>query len=388
MRHTKSSTSKKKICFVITKGAWGGAQKYLYTLATSLPKDKYDVIAVVGNGNVLKEKLEKNGVKTFEIKSLKRDISIFSEIVSFIRLYKIIWKESPDILHLNSPKASGMGALIGRVLLTPQIIQTAHGFSFNEPRNFFSKFLIYTFSYITVVLCTKTIVIARNEKGQAENMPFVNHNKIILIRNGIEKINFIDKSIVRRALLERVPHTGLPIPDVNGKEVWMGTISELHKNKGHKYILEALSRVKEPFIFFIIGEGEERKNIENLIVEKDLQNKVYLLGFIDMANLYLKAFDIFTLTSLKEGLPYTLLEAGLAGNAIVSTYVGGIPDIIDDGKNGLLSKKKDVKEIQKDIEYLIQNPEIRKEFGKKIKEKVEKEFTVEGMLRKTFSLYK
>jgi glycosyltransferase involved in cell wall biosynthesis len=220
-------------------------------------------------------------------------------------------------------------------------------------------------------------------------MPFINESKIVLIRNGIEKINFIDRSIVRRALIERVPYSGLPLPDVNGKEIWIGTISELSKNKGHKYILEALSKIKVPFLFFIIGEGIERKNIEKLIVERNLQKKVYLLGFIDtVANLYLKAFDIFAFTSLKEGLPYALLEAGLAGNAIVSTDIGGIPDIINDGKNGLLNRAKDVEEIQKDIEYLISHKEVRKEFGKKIKEKVEREFTVEKMLKKTFALYR
>lgn len=388
MQDSRVSKNKTKICFVITKGNWGGAQKYLFTLATSLPKDKYDVLAIVGVGEILKKKIEKEGIRVYEIKDLKRNISIFAEIISFIKIFKIVSKESPDVLHLNSPKASGIGAVVGRILLTPKIIQTVHGFTFNEHRSIFAKFLIYIFSYITVVLCTKTIVIAKNEKKQAESMPFISRKKITLIRNGIEKIDFIDRSIVRRALLERVPHTGLPLPDVNGKEIWIGTISELNKNKGHKYMIEALSNIKEPFIFFIIGDGVERKNIEDLVIQKGLEKKVYMLGFIDIANLYLKAFDIFTLTSLKEGLPYTLLEAGLAGNAIISTDIGGIPDIVDDGKNGLLNKKKDVKEIQKDIEYLIANPDVRKEFGKKIKEKVEKEFSVDGMLKKTFSLYK
>ena len=388
MQGSLKNKARVKVCYIITKGNWGGAQKYVFTLATSLPKDKYEPVVILGEGKILKDKLEKEGVRVYEINTLKRDISILSEIASFVRIFRIIYNESPQVLHLNSPKASGIGAVVGRILLIPKIIQTVHGFTFNEHRNIFAKTLIYFFSYVTVILCTKTIVIAKNEKTQVLQMPFIRENKISLIRNGIDKIDFIDKSIVRRALVERVPHTGLPLPDVNGKEIWIGTLSELTKNKGLKYTIEALSNIKLPFIFFIIGEGDERKNLEELIKEKKMENKVYLLGFIDIANLYLKAFDIFTLTSIKEGLPYTLLEAGLAGNAILSSDIGGIPDIIDDGKNGILNKKKDVKEIQKDLEYLIENPEVRKEFGKKIKEKVEKEFSVDGMLKKTITLYR
>ena len=376
---------KKKICFIITKGNWGGAQKYLFAIASSLPKEKYDVVAITGMGKTLKDKLENVGIKVYEITSLKRDISIVAEIINFWELYRIILKEKPDVLHLNSPKASGLGAVIGRILLVPKIIQTAHGWAFNENRNIFSKALIYLFSYITVLLCNKTIVIAKNEKTQALNMPFIRENKIALIRNGIEKINFIEKSIVRNALIARTKGLSDHIAD---KTMWIGTISELHKNKGLKHIINALSKVTDPFVFFVIGEGEERKNLEELIMRNGMQKKIFLVGFIDIANLYLKAFDIFTLTSIKEGLPYSILEAGQAGLPIISSDIGGIPDIIDDGKSGLLNRKGDEKEIEKDLEYLIANPKVRTEYGKKLQQKIEKEFSVEQMVKKTLSLYK
>ncbi len=376
---------KKKICYIITKGNWGGGQKYVYNLATSLPKDKFETFVITGEGKILKNKLEDKGMRVYEISSLKRDMSFISEIKTFWSIFKIVQKEKPDVLHLNSPKASGIGAVVGRILLTPNIIQTAHGWSFNENRNLLSRFLIYIFSWITVALCYKTIVIAKNEKKQALSMPFIREKKVALIRNGIEEIKYIEKNIVRDALLNRI---SVPKESVAKETIWIGTISELHKNKGLKYVINALSKVKTPFLFFVIGEGEERKFLENLIMRNGMQKKVFLLGFIDIANLYLKAFDIFTLTSIKEGLPYTLLEAGMAGLPIISSDIGGIPDIIDDGKNGLLNRKGDEKEITKDIEYLILNPKVRAEFGKKIKVKIEKEFSIEQMLKKTINLYK
>ncbi len=385
MQDRKVSKSKIKICYVITKGVWGGAQKYLFALATSLPQDKYEVYAIVGAGGILKNKLEENGVRVFEINSLQRDISILSEIRSFFQILNTIRKIEPQVLHLNSPKASGIGSVIGRLLLVPKTIQTVHGWSFNENRNIFSRILIWFFSWITVLFTDKTIVISKSEKSQALRMPFVSENKIILIKNGIKKINYKDRDVVRDSLLYRV---GMTANDLPTNTLWLGTISELTKNKGLKFMISALSEIKTPFVFFIIGEGEERENLENLIFSKGLQDKVFLLGFIDIANLYLKAFDIFTLTSLKEGLPYSIMEAGGAGVPVIASNIGGIPDIVDNGKSGILVKKGGVPEIKKAIETLAGNLEKRVEFGNKLKQKIEKEFDIEQMIKKTQALYK
>lgn len=377
---------KTKICFFITKGTWGGAQRYVYNLATNLPENKYDVLVITGSGEILKNKLREKGVKAFEISSLKRDISILGEIKSFIKIVKIIYNEKPDVLHLNSPKAGGLGSLAGRILGVNKIIQTVHGWSFNENRNILSKSLIYIFSVISTILCHQTIVIAKKEKMQAVKMPFVKEDKIILIKNGIEKIDYINKSIVREALLNRT--NGKVRQTINSRTLWIGTISELHKNKGLDFIISALENIKSNFVFFIIGEGEERKNLEKLIKLKGLENKVFLVGFIDIANLYLKAFDIFTLTSRKEGLPYSILEAGGAGVCVLASNIGGIPDIIDNNRNGILVTKGSEKEIQKNIEFLETNTHRRAELGKNLKQKIDKEFSMDQMLKKTFSLYK
>ena len=189
--------SKKKVCFVVTKGVWGGAQKYVYILATSLPKNQYDVVVITGEGNVLKSKLEEKNIKTYEIANLKRDISIISEIKSFISIFKILRKEKPDVLHLNSPKAGGLGAVAGRLCRVPRITQTIHGWTFNEDRKTSAKIVIWFFSYITTILCHKTIVIAEREEKQGKIMPFVK-SRITLIKNGIEPILFKEKDLSKK----------------------------------------------------------------------------------------------------------------------------------------------------------------------------------------------
>ncbi|MFZ2621378.1 MAG: glycosyltransferase [Minisyncoccia bacterium] len=384
MQGEKTSERKIKICYVITKGVWGGAQKYVYSLATSLPKDKYNVFVICGAGEILKEKLEKEKVKTFEIKSLKRDIGIFSEIKSFLRLFWIIFREKPDVLHLNSPKASGLGVIIGRLTFVPKIIQTVHGFTWNENRGTFSKALITFFSWITIILCHKTIVISEKEKEQTWRMPFVNDNKITLIRNGVEVIKYREKEEARKKLKELIQD---PKFDILNPIIWLGTVAELHKNKGYEYAISAVNKITTPFLFFIIGSGEEKKNLEKLIAQNHLEEKVFLVGSVENAKELLKAFDIFMLTSIKEGLPYVILEAGQASLPVIASRVGGTPDIIENNSTGILVTKEKTSEITRALEYLIANPGKRELFGRNLKAKVEKDFSVEQMLEKTVSLY-
>jgi glycosyltransferase involved in cell wall biosynthesis len=371
---------KTKVCFVITKGVWGGAQKYVYTLATSLPQDQFETLVVMGEGGVLKNRLVEKNIRVYVIENLKRDISLVSEFKSFLALFKIILKEKPHVLHLNSPKAAGYGSFIGRILFVKKIILTVHGFTFNENRPEWKKALIFIFSWITVLFSKKTIVISPQEESQAKAMLFVNDTKIKMIRNGVEKIEFKDKSEARKNL------QALVNKDVTG--LWIGTIAELHKNKGLEFAINALAKVGCPFSYFIIGEGEQRGELEKTITKLNLQDKVFLPGFLHEAKEHLKAFDLFVLPSVKEGLPFSILEAGRAGLSVVASSVGGIPDIIENGRTGILTTPGRVGEIQRAIEYLNDNPEERKEFGKKLKAKIDKHFSVEQMLKETFELYK
>lgn len=371
---------KKKVCYLITKGVWGGAQKYVYNLATSLPKDKYDVTVICGEGKILKEKLEASGITVFEIQNLKRDISVFSEIMSAVALFKLIKKIKPDVLHLNSPKAGGLGTLIGRILSVPHVIYTVHGFSWNEDRSPLEKALITLFTWITILLCHKTITISSKEEDEAKKLFFIKDEKIVLIRNGIEKINFLERKEAREFLEEKVGRKF-------DNNFVIGTLSELTKNKGLEYALAALSKIKTPFMFLILGGGVLKDELAKTIERYEMKDKIFLLGFVPDANKYLKAFDLFTLTSVKEGLPYTVIEAGQAEVPVLASRVSGIPDIVDDGKNGVLVTKGKPGEIARGIEYLIDNPKERVGFAHLLKQKVDNEFSLLGMLTETEKLY-
>ena len=208
---------------------------------------------------------------------------------------------------------------------------------------------------------------------------------MVVVRNGLATINFLDRPTARVALL------GEPAIAARSHSWWLGTISELHKNKGLEYLIRAVKILCQSaaadLTLVIIGEGEERKNLEDLIKELKLENTVFLLGRRENAAQYLKAFDIFTLTSVTEAFPYTILEAGAAGLPVVASGVGGIPEIIKSMESGILVKPRSPSEIAKALEFFLANPAKMSQFGQTLQQRVVKEFSTTRMVKQTIDVY-
>ena len=374
---------RKKILFLITKSNFGGAQRYVLDLALALPRRDFDVaVALGGTGapgarqGLLAEKLQSFGVRTIFIPSLQRDISLLKEFTVLHDLIALFHREKPDIVHLNSSKIGGTGSLAARIAGIPKIIFTVHGWAFTEDRGLIAKQIIRFFSWVTVLLCTDLITISKTIEEQTLAFPAA-RGKTHLIYNGIAELySKPDKHKLRA-------HLGL------GEHVpVVGMIAELTKNKGVSYAIEAFAAVDHPDAqLVIIGDGEEREILENLARKLEVKERVHFLGFRDNAAELLGAFDILLMTSVKEGLPFTLLEAGRAGVAVIATNVGGIPELITHEGNGLLVEPKDVFGTTQALIRLIQNPGAREIVGKSLQTKVHMLFSVDSMIESTRQIY-
>ena len=305
--------SKEKILYLITKATWGGAQRYVFDLATNLPKDRFEVVVAYGEGGKLSEELARAGIKTYQVRSLGRDVSMFSDIESFRKILQGIRKGSPDVVHLNSSKAAALGALAARFAGVKNIVFTVHGWPFGEKRNLFSKILIWKISWLTALLSHEIICVSDYDLHVAQKMPFIGH-KTVRIYNGIDlTMQFGSGEKIRGAFAAGVKITG--------------TIGELNKNKNQRVLIEEAKNNSIMYVA-IVGEGELRTELEAKIKEYGLGERVKLFGFIP-ASEALKGFDVFALRSLKEGLPYVLLEAKTAGLPILANRVGGVGEILD-----------------------------------------------------------
>src|SRR3989338_6261434 len=295
-------TQKKKILYLITKSNFGGAQRYVYDLAMSLQKNFEAVVAFGGQGR-LKDMLDQAGIRTISLKRLSRDISILDEISVFFDLFFLFGRERPDVVHLNSSKIGGLGALAGRTnnllssilniflkaenyKLKSKIIFTAHGWAFLENRSYWEKKLIWFFSWVTALLCHNVITVSNTDFIKSPRL-LQNEKKFRKIYNGLVPL---EKNIPRstaKTLFARQAEVKLP-----DSSYIVGTIAELHRNKGLYYLISAMGELREKAVLVIVGEGEERRSLEHRATELGIAGQIIFAGFIEDAARILPAFDI------------------------------------------------------------------------------------------------
>jgi len=171
----------------------------------------------------------------------------------------------------------------------------------------------------------------------------------------------------------------------------IGTAARLTRSKGIRYLIEAFSYLHNKYRdinLVIIGEGEERKNLEILAQDLKINNRVFFLGAIPDARCYFRNFHIFVLPSLSEAFSITILEAVSQKIPVIATSVGGIPEIIEDGKTGLLVPPKEPLILAQAIERLITDEGLRVRLGDEGYRRYKENFTLEDMCIKTKTLYR
>ena len=316
----------KKILYIVTQSEWGGAQKYVYDLVDNLSTDQYDLCVASGksNTNELPNKLISKNVKIIRLKHLQREINLLVDLRATLELYRLIRSEQPDIVHLNSTKAGVIGSIAAFLARVPQILYTAHGWVFNEPNATLKNTVYYIAEKISSYLKDDIICVSHYDERVAKKRNIRPRGRLLTIHNGINlgTLNFYEKETARELLSEKI-NKELP-----AHAHLIGAIGNLYKTKGHGFLIDAAKKLPES-VFVILGEGIERPYLEQQIQSNRLEDRFFLPGSVINAFQFIKAFDIFALPSVKEGLSYTLLEAVASGVPIVATNVGGTPEIIN-----------------------------------------------------------
>ncbi len=383
----------RRILFIITKASWGGAQRYVYDMALAMKERGHAVAVAHGTEGLLVEKLAEAGIRTLPLPGVERDVAMFDvsssgfrpgaifssvgrEIQVLKTLVRLFKEERPDVLHLNSSKVGGLGALAGRVAHVPHIIFTAHGWAFNERRPGWQKVLFHALYAVTLWLAHHTIAVS---EGIRRDMAWLPGGKMTIVKHGMDAPDFIIRTKARDALLKE-----------HRNAFWIGMTAELHPTKRVEDAIDALAELTGACpnaILVVMGEGELRDSLQQRIAYRKLEQRVFLLGFIPEASSYLKAFDMFLMPSRTEALGLALVEAGYAGLPCIASRVGGIPEVIKHKETGLLVPSENPHALARAMRTLLEHPELAQEYGEKLEKSVREKFSKERMIEETLAVY-
>jgi len=325
-----------KILIVITHGKIGGATNFVFWLAKGLKEKGIEVKVGFGEGEYLKEKLEKEKIEFVNFKWLKRTHNPLSNLFFIFEIKKFLDKEKFDACHFNSTNAlfGAIGAKLSKS--KPKTIFTFHGLSIldrNYKKQIYLKPLYWLIFKFLLKFVDLPVFVCKENFEQAKKIKLIKNG--IVIYNGIPEAEFLEREVARKFFEEKIK--------VDLKEKFLiGSIGRLDYSKNYEFLIEVfpeILKIKPNAICLIIGEGKERKKYEKLIERFGLKEKIFLIGEIENASKYLKGFDLFVLPSRYEGLSITLIEALFSQIPILASDVGGNKEIV--GENNVFCSKED-----------------------------------------------
>lgn len=368
-----------KVFHIITKLELGGAQQNTVYTVRNLDKKKFDVRLITGTGGILDK--EVNDLNPVFLKELKREISPVNDFIALIKLYRILRREKPDIIHTHSSKAGIIGRIAGYIAGVKIIIHTYHGFGFNDYQNFFVRWFYIFLEKIAAYFTSFFIFVSKENLNTARKYFIVKTDNYRIIRSGIKLSEFKKEKDYRfvSSFIEKTPDTKI-----------VSTVANLKPQKNPDDFLMVAEYVinrTENVYFIYAGGGDKLDYYREKVKELKLERRCFFTGWFKSVPEIFSSTDIFILTSLWEGLPRALVEA-MASNTIPVCYkTDGVRDIIKNGENGFVVEQKDYKSMAEIIIRLINNSELFTKIKENLKKTDLSEFDIDYMVRQQEILY-
>lgn len=339
----------KRIRVLHVAEAAGGVERYLQTLFKYNDKEQVENILVCSQ-NYDYKKFEELADRVIVLK-MAHQINPSSDIKVEKALRKIIKKTKPDIVYAHSSKAGAL-ARIADLGLKNKVIYNPHGWAFNMQQSAKKKEMYKWVEKISAHFCDKIICISDAEKESALREKICKPSKLQVIYNGIDLEEIKNTSPKTRKELH-IPEDAFIV----------GMVGRLSKQKAPDVFVKAASLIKKKIpnaYFLMVGDGELRDQVEEMIHNFDMDSSFLITGWVDKPTAYMKILNVGCLLSRWEGFGLVLPEYMACGVPIVATNVDAIPDIVEDGVNGILVKKDNYTSAAQAIIVLCNNFKIKK----------------------------
>lgn len=374
---------------IITQLELGGAQKIVLSILRGMDLNRTKIFLIAGSEGLLVEESKRiPGIETFWIPQLVRAIHPVKDLIALFLIYRIIKKVKREmgqagflIVHTHSSKAGILGRWGAFFAGARNIIHTVHGFGFNDYQNSLVRKIFIVLEKVSERITRKIVAVSGSNIQKGLDLKIFKKEKVLLIPGGIDLSSFRGKPLGGGKKREAL---GLPL-----KGPLIGMVACFKPQKSPLDFVRVAERVHKTVpeaSFVMVGDGEMRSEIEDLIVLSGLREHMFLLGWSNEVPEILKILDVFVLTSLWEGLPIVFLEAMAAGLPIVGTQVDGASELIEEGVNGYLLAPQDVDGMSDRIIEIVMNPEKARQMVVESTKKVES-FSIQRMIQSYKGLY-
>lgn len=380
------SARKLKIAEVITRLDWGGSPDIVRILAAGLDPARYDVTLYSGPSAHMTAKtrrfLASFKGRSVEIPALKRDIDPVKDIAALRALVRAFRQERFDAIHTHTSKAGALGRVAARIAGCRAVVHTPHG---HTAYGYFGPAASKGITLIERSLapfCDTLIALTELEKRDMVRFGIAPEGKIRVIYQGLELDDY------RRPQTER-GRMRASFGFADGDLV-VGTVGRLELVKGTDRFVEAAARVVRDVPaarFLIVGEGSLRQRLEERVSALGLGGRTVFAGWRTDVPAVLSALDLFVMPSQNEAVGMALIEAQAAGVPAAAFRVGGIPEVLEDGKAGMLVPPGDDRALAAAIVVLLADAEKRRAMGEAGRRFVEGKFRARAMVDLTAGLY-
>lgn len=290
----------------------------------------------------------------------------------------------PHILHSHRYKEHILGVFAGKLSYNPLRVQTYHGLEEKLPGWAGLKMNLYNGINVAVGKMTADRIVGVSSEITKILEGRYPSADVHCIRNGIDLARVVP-TIERSAMRAQM--------GISPETFVVGTVGRLMPIKGFEYLIQAFAQLRrqdglQDSILVIVGDGPLRTVLGQCAEALGVSHNVRFLGMQTDVHNIMNVFDVFALSSLHEGVPMVILEAMALGVSIVASHVGGIPEIVEDGKEAVLFPAKDPEALARAIAALAGSPELRAELIRAARSRVETQFSIQLTAAKMHKMYR
>jgi len=372
-----------RVAHLITRLELGGAQQNTLFCTAHHDRSRFDVELLAGRGGILDDEARRITDARVELwPELRHPIAPLSDVRALLRLRRHLRERRVDLVHTHSSKAGILGRAAAFLAGVPAVVHTAHGWSFNDTQPRTLRALYLGLERAAARVTDRLVVVARRHRDEGLAAGIGRPDQYLVVRSGIDFEAYrhprVAREEVRRALGFAAGHTVV------------GTIACMKPQKAPLDFVRAAAAAAAAdgtLRFFIAGDGMLRADVERLVAELGLQDRLRVLGWRrDVVDL-LHACDIFLLTSLFEGLPRVVLQAAAAGVPVVATAVDGTPEVVRHETTGLLVPPARPAEAASEVLRLAGDAPLRRRLASAAAAALDESFDIHAMVRRLDELY-